>query len=356
MKTERIRKLREKIKKEGLEAALILKPVNIRYLTGFTGDAGFVILNTSQAVLYTDFRYIEQAQKEVIQGVEVEEHGYPLDDFMAERIEDLGLSKVGIEEKYMSVELYRKLKERFRGDFSGIDGYISDMRAKKDEGELASIKRAQEIADRAFEHICGLIKPGIKERDIAAELEYFIKKSGASGMSFPTIVVSGANGSLPHGQPTDKEIKRGEFVTLDFGCVVEGYCSDMTRTVAVGDVDSEMKKVYETVLAAQTAAIDKIKSNMLLKDADAIARDVIKEAGYGSYFGHSLGHGVGLEIHEEPSMGPRSEGLLLPGMVVTVEPGVYIPGRFGVRIEDMVFIGEKGITDITKSNKKLTIL
>lgn len=356
IKTVRIKKLCEKIKKDGIEGALILKPVNIRYLSGFTGDAGFLLITETRVIFYTDSRYTEQAQKEVIEGIEVREHGYPVTEFMAEQIIDLNISTLGIEEKYMTVDLYRELKEKFSGTFKSIDSYISNMRMIKEESELERIKKAQDIADKAFQYICGFIKPGVTERDIANEIEYYIKKNGASGTSFPTIVVSGKNGSLPHGQPTNKEIRNGEFVTMDFGCVYEGYCSDMTRTIAVGNVDSEMRKVYNTVLNAQISALENIEANMALKDADNIAREFIKKEGFGQYFGHSLGHGVGLEIHEEPGVGPRSDGLLLPGAVITVEPGIYIPGRFGVRIEDMIFVGENGTIDITKSNKQLIIL
>lgn len=307
-------------------------------------------------MFYTDARYTEQAQKEVIEGVEVREHGYPVIEFMFNQIAAMGIDVLGIEEKYMTVAVYRELKEKFSGDFKGIDIYINNMRMIKDKNELDRIKKAQDIADDAFEYICGFIKPGVTEKDIANELEYYIKRRGASGVSFSTIVVSGENGSLPHGQPTDRTIRKGEFITLDFGCVYEGYCSDMTRTVAVGNINGEMKKVYDTVLGAQMVAIERMKANMVLRDVDGIARHFIEKEGFGQYFGHSLGHGVGLEIHEEPGVGPRSDGLLLPGTVITVEPGIYIPGRFGVRIEDMVFVTENEVLDITKSNKELIIL
>lgn len=226
----------------------------------------------------------------------------------------------------------------------------------KNEKEIEIISRAAALGDRCFSHILGFIKPGMSEKEVAAEIDRFLFENGAEGLAFPTICVSGERSCLPHGEPSDKFIQKGEFLTLDFGAVIDGYCGDMTRTVAIGSVTPEMRRVYDTVLEAQLAAIDFIKAGVRCFDADKIARDIITDAGYGEYFPHGLGHGVGKQVHEAPTLNSKSEEILAENMVITIEPGIYIPDRFGVRIEDLAIVTEFGIINKVKSAKELIIL
>lgn len=353
-KIDRLSRLNELLISSGIECALLTKSVDITYFTGFTGDAGYLIIDAKNnaATLYTDSRFMEQASYEIYENISLVEHGYPITSYLINELKNLKFDKLGIETSHMTAEMYIDFDKSFN-DIVKIDGYINDLRSIKDNNEIRSIKKAQAITDNAFGHILKFIKPGITEIDVAAELEYFMKKAGAKGTSFPTIAVSGKAGSLPHGQPSGNILKEGMFLTMDFGCIFSGYCSDMTRTVAIGDISDKMTEVYSIVLKAQTNAIKNIKSGMKLKDADNLGRSIIDEAGYGSLFGHGLGHGVGLEIHEAPYLSPRSEGILKPGMVVTIEPGIYLKQQFGVRIEDMLVIGENENEDITMSPKAL---
>ena len=233
---------------------------------------------------------------------------------------------------------------------------LEEIRAVKDDTELSAIAMAEKIGDRAFSYILGEIKPGVSEKEIALKLELKMRELGASGLSFDTIVVSGERTSMPHGEPSDKLIENGDFVTMDFGCIFNGYCSDMTRTVAVGSVTDEQRDIYNVVLRAQKTTCDAIKAGMKGSEVDAVARKIISDAGYGECFGHGLGHGVGLEIHEAPTANTRSEEILKPKMLVTIEPGIYIPKKFGVRIEDLSIVTENGIINLTGSEKELIIL
>ena len=233
---------------------------------------------------------------------------------------------------------------------------MEDIRIIKDETELAAMERAIELTDRCFSHMLQTLHPGMTEREGALEIETFLKKNGAQRLSFDTICVSGMRTSLPHGVPSDKIIEKGDLVTMDFGCVVDGYCSDMTRTVAIGSATDEQREVYNIVLEAQLAALSALKAGMEWAQGDKIARDIIEAAGYGPYFGHGLGHGVGLEIHELPTMSRRGRGVFAENMTVTVEPGIYLPKKFGVRIEDLAIITSSGIINKVKSNKEFIIL
>ena len=265
---------------------------------------------------------------------------------------------VGYEDRAMRCSDFFDLQEKLPDIEAWVPlaGRIDALRSVKTEEEQALLARAEAIGDAAFAQICTVLKAGMTEREAAAELEYLLKKNGAQGFSFETIMASGAHSSMPHAVPTDKVIEDGDFVTMDFGCIYEGYCSDMTRTVAIGHADDEQRSVYETVLRAQRAAIDAIRPGMTGEEADAVARAVIQKAGYGSCFGHALGHAVGLAIHEDPRLAPGNETVLEPGMAVTIEPGIYLPGRFGVRIEDLVVITADGCRDLTHSPKELLIL
>lgn len=340
------------------EGAIITSEAGRRYLTGFPSSAGTVLLTPEKGYFLIDFRYIEKA-REVVTSCEVillEKRFEQLKELLSRH----DIKTVYIETERMDVASAKSHSQKLApvkiSDEPLIDRTMNSLRAVKSEGELEYIRQAQELTDKTFTHILDFIKIGLTEREIALEMEFFMRKLGSEGVSFEFIVVSGSNSSLPHGVPTDKKIENGDFITMDFGAVVNGYRSDMTRTVAVGSVSDEQKKVYNTVLSAQKAALEAIKEGIIGKDADGIARKVIADAGYGKYFGHSLGHSVGLEIHEMPCCSPTDSTALKAGTIMTVEPGIYIPERFGVRIEDMVYVTAGGCINLTQSPKELIIL
>lgn len=341
----------------GIDAVMILSPENRRYFTGFESSDGVLLASRSDALFLTDSRYIEAAGEKITCCESRELTS--LQEQAGEFFKKNGCRRVGIEGDWLSVNAlasYRKRLPEFTLTASKLNEKISLMRSVKTREETEKIKAAQAIAEKAFEYILGFIRPGVRERDIALELDYFMQKNGSCGVAFETIAISGPATSKPHGVPTDKEVQSGEFVTMDYGAVVDGYRSDMTRTVAAGSVSGEMAKVYDTVLEAQLTALSVIKPGLPCADADRAARDVIEKAGYGPYFRHSTGHSVGLEIHESPNLSPKSKAVLTPGNVVTVEPGIYLPGRFGVRIEDMVHITADGFENLTGAEKKLIVL
>jgi Xaa-Pro aminopeptidase len=350
---KRLAKLREKLAKNNLTAAFIYSKENRRYISGFTGSTGYVIITADKAYFVTDFRYRQQAQQQC-KNFEVIIHGSSLIDQLKETISSNNIKTLGIEEGFMTVGFYENLKSNLVNvDLQPLKGILDDLRLYKDEDEIKNIAKAAAIADDAFTHILNFIKPGIKEIDVAVELEYFCKKNGATEMSFDSIVASGVRSSLPHGVFSEKVINNGEFLTLDFGCVYNGYCSDMTRTVFVGKADEKQKNIYTTVLEAQQKALEQIKPGILGKEVDKIARDIITAAGFGENFGHGLGHGVGLAVHEEPRLSPLGERMLEANMVVTDEPGIYIAEYGGVRIEDLVLVTEEGYRVLSKSPKHL---
>lgn len=337
-------------------AYLIISPENRRYLTGFPSTAGYLMITKSEAVFLADSRYIEAAQN-CIRDCEC----VLLTDFSAQLggyIEKFNVEKLFLEGESLSVSSAESIKKicRRECDFTKADKEISALRRIKSEEEKNKILKAQSVAENAFENVLGFIKEGVTEREIALTLDFFMLRNGAEAVSFETIAVSGRNSSMPHGVPSDKKIEKGDFITMDFGAVVDGYHSDMTRTVAVGEVSSKQAEVYETVLSAQKNCLGILRSGVSCKDADAAARDIIRNAGYGEFFGHGTGHGVGIEIHEAPTLNPRSGEILKKGDIVTVEPGIYLPSEFGVRIEDMAYITENGCENLTKSPKNLIIL
>lgn len=339
-------------------AYLIEDPLNLKYFTGTDIDTGVLLITHAGAYFLTDFRYIESANKHFA-GSEVEP---VLLNNRAKDIADIlsgcGSSALGIEAEYQTVSRLEALKKHWDNVICDgeLDRTISELRSSKSDAEIALIKSAQKLTDSAFTHILPFIKPGVKERDIALEIEFFMRKNGASGVSFDLITITGKKTSLPHGIPSEDTVKSGDFFTMDIGCKFGGYCSDMTRTVAVGSADDEMRRVYDTVLRAQKATLSILKAGVSCADADKAARDVIAAAGYGSCFGHATGHSVGLYIHESPALSPKSTAILQSGEVVTVEPGIYLENRFGVRIEDMVVIRDGGIENLTKSDKELIVL
>lgn len=351
----RANKLRNKIEKQGCDAAFIMKPENIRYITGFTGSTGLLLITDVNLFLFTDFRYIYQAHQEteLCEVVDYTEKGMEAIWELLKR--EKQVSTIAFEEDFMTYKKYCEFQKKLSGyKLQPSTGLVECLRKKKDSNELQYIKKAVSIADEAFNHIIKIIKPGISEYDIALELEYYMRQNKAEKISFPIIVASGWRSSLPHGVASNKKITSGELIILDFGAVYAGYNSDMTRTVCMGSASEEQKKIYNIVLKAQEKAVQNIKSGMSLKEADALARNIISQENYGKYFGHGLGHGVGLSVHEAPAVTYRyHDKYIREGMVFTIEPGIYIPRHCGVRIEDMVVIKESGTEILTKSTKKL---
>ena len=339
------------------ECAIILSRVSRQYLTGFRSSDGTLLVTREKQVLFLDSRYFEMAQiaqskGEIPSCVALKPRVFQ--KFFPEFAESEKIVTVFFEDREMTVSDLAWFKEKFpKFDYLPLKDRIDKMRHVKGEGEIERIRAAQALAEAAFAYILPRIEVGRTELSLAAELEYFMKRGGASAPSFDTICVSGARTSLPHGTPTSAPIEKNSFITMDFGCKLDGYCSDMTRTVCLGKADEEMKKVYETVLLAQETALKKIRAGLAGKEIDAAARDVIASAGYGECFGHSLGHGIGLKVHEAPSFSPSYEGVVPAGAVMSVEPGIYLPGKFGVRIEDLVVVRENGIENLNTSAKFL---
>lgn len=351
-----IKKLQSLIPKN-VDGILIVSPENRLYFTHFSSSDGYLFVTRDDALFLTDSRYIEAAQSKV-KSCRCEEL-LSLSKQLPSIAKEMGLSSLLTEADRLTVSQLSNLRKIFgkiRLSTVGTDKIINSLREIKTDEEIKNILLAQSIAERAFEHILKFIKPGISERDISLELDYFMLKNGAEALSFDTIAVSGVKSSMPHGVPDGKKTEIGDFITMDYGAVVNGYHSDMTRTVALGSVSNKQKEVYNTVLAAQKSVIDFVKEGIALSDADTAARDVIKNAGYGEFFRHSVGHGVGIEIHEAPFVSPRAKAKLKKGNVVTDEPGIYIPGEFGVRIEDMLLITENGCENLTRAPKELIII
>lgn len=353
---KRLMNLQKRLGEQGLDALLITSPFNRQYISGFTGSAGYLLVTENKAKLITDFRYVDQAAEQA-PHVEVVKSRADMLEEVGIQLAELKIHKIGFEKQYVSYSLYQGLsKVSGKMEWIGIAGIVEEMRMIKTPDEISIIKQACEIADRSFQHILHFIKPGVTEREVALELEFHMRKQGATSTSFETIVASGPRSALPHGVASEKVISAGEVVTLDFGAYYKGYVSDITRTVAVGEPSEQLKQIYNIVLEAQLAGVTHVKAGLTGKEADAITRDIITAAGYGEKFGHSTGHGIGLEVHEGPGLSSKSEVILKPGMVVTVEPGIYISQIGGVRIEDDVVITENGCEIITQSTKELIIL
>ena len=343
---------------ESIDCVLITSDINRRYFTGMKSSDGTVIAFRDKAYLIIDFRYIEKARATVTAAEVIEQK--KLYSQLNELIRKHGAANIAVESQTLTVSRLHTLRAQLKDveviDTDVLSNEINALRSVKDEYELDCIKKAQAIAERAFEDILSFIHEGVTERQIALELNRLMFEYGAEDLSFETIALSGENTSMPHGVPSDKPVKNGEFVLMDYGAVYKGYHSDMTRTICVGEPDEEMRKVYNIVLEAQTAAINAAHAGMTGHELDEIARSIISDAGYDSCFGHSLGHGVGLEIHERPNASPNYMLPLNVGAVVTVEPGIYIAGRFGVRIEDFVILTENGCINLTKSAKNIISL
>lgn len=318
---------------------------------------GVAIVTQKGCRYYTDSRYIESAQNGILGfDVMMVDANNSYSKLLNEAIADFGITTLGFEEIYLTVDEFNAYEKKLNAKLVPMNDAIYDLRAVKEEWELELMRKAQAIADTAFTEVLTKIKVGMTEKQLQAELIYCLLKNGGDGLSFDPIVVSGPNTSLPHGVAGDRVIQEGDFVTMDFGVLYKGYCSDMTRTVAVGYATDEMKKVYDTVLKAQLAGIAASRAGVIGKEVDAAARKVIEEAGYGEYFGHGYGHSLGMEIHESPSPSPRGERAMEKNMIASAEPGIYLPGKFGVRIEDVVIFKENGVENITHSPKNLIIL
>ena len=348
-------KLRQVLQEQALDGLLVTNEFNRRYMTGFTGTAGVALITKEDAVFITDFRYTSQAADQV-KDFRIVQHDGSIIKEVATQAQNMGVKTLGFEKEAMTFGTYEQYKESLSSQFVPTSGIIEKIRLIKTPQEITIIKAACAIADDAFTHILDFIKPGKTELEVANELEFFMRKQGATSSSFDTIVASGLRSALPHGVATDKVIEKGDFVTLDYGALYNGYISDMTRTIAVGQPSEKLVDMYNAVLGSQLLALEKVGPNMTGKEADAVARDYLTAKGYGEAFGHSLGHGIGLEVHEAPSLSVRGETVLEPNMTVTLEPGVYLPGIGGVRIEDDILITATGNEKLTHSTKELIIL
>lgn len=356
---KRVQALQEMLRKEDLKALLVTNGYNVRYLTNFTGTTGYSLITQDNQYFITDFRYLEQAEKQVL-GFEIVENSTAnryeiIKDLLAQN----NLNELGFEEIDVSFALYTQLTDLLSPNVSLVptNGLVEELREVKDEEELAIIKEACNIADQAFEHILGYIQPGMTEIQVANELDFFMRSKGASGISFDTIVASGVRSAMPHGVASSKVIEQGDFITLDYGCYYNGYVSDMTRTISLGEPrENILKDIYQIVLNAHLKVAEAARPGMSGMELDKIARDYITSFGYGDKFGHSTGHGIGLEIHEAPMISKISNYELVPNNVITDEPGIYLPGVGGVRIENDLVITSDGSETLTHSPRELIIL
>lgn len=351
----KLKKCRSQFSNYDIDGLLITSEYNRRYMSHFTGTAGVVLIGEQEAVFITDFRYVEQANEQA-KGYTIVEHTGLLVEEVKTQAKRLGITKLGFEQDHLSFAEYSRYKEQMDVTLVPVSNLVEKLRLIKTDEEIKMMKGATAIADAAFTHILDYIRPGISEWDVANELEFFMRKQGATSSSFDTIVASGTRSALPHGVASEKLLEKGDMITLDFGAYYQGYVSDITRTVALGEPDQKLKEIYHIVLEAQIRGIAGIKPGITGKEADALTRDYITEQGYGEYFGHSTGHGIGLEVHEGPRLSSRSTVTLEPGMIVTVEPGIYIAGLGGVRIEDDILLTKDGNERLTHSPKELIIL
>ena len=353
---DRLRKMNLVLQERGIDGFLVTNLPSVRYLSGFSGSNGLCLVGRESSFFLTDFRYEEQSHKEV-RGLRIAIAKDSLFKELGKRKLLRGMRRVGIEGNYLPVSEYQKLKKAHpRLRFVALADVVEGISAVKDEEEIDLIKKAVRISDKVFSEVLKSIRPGVRELEISAEISFLHKAHGAERDAFETIVASGPRGALPHGIASAKKIRKGEFVTLDFGCVYHGYCCDITRTVSVGEPSKKLREVYRVVAEAQMEAIEAVKPGMSAKDLDAVARRHIGRKGFGRFFRHSLGHGIGLQIHEPPRISPQSSYRLREGNVITIEPGIYLPGIGGVRIEDDVSIIDGKSVVLNKASKELVVL
>jgi len=350
----RLKKLRKQLDEEQLDAIMVTDPANRRYLSGFTGSAGTLIISSDQALLATDFRYYEQVESQAPDFQLVKLTGRLL-AMLPDVVADLGVRRLGFESDNLTVALYNDLLAALPDNVELVttSNIVEDIRVLKEENELPSLQQAIDITDAAYAHITEFIQPDMTERQIAWEIERFMRSAGAENTSFPVIVAAGPNGAMPHATPSDRPIEPNDPIVIDMGALVNGYHADLTRTFALEKPSARYLEVYEIVLKAQKASLQGIQAGMTGQEADAIARTIIEDAGYGEEFGHGLGHGVGLVIHEKPWLShlDRGENVLRSGMVFSIEPGIYLPGEFGVRIEDLGLLREDGLITLSSAAK-----
>lgn len=351
----RLDKLRTEMIDKGLDALLVTSPYNLRYVSNFTGTTGLAVITLKKAYFVTDFRYTQQAAKQA-QGFEVVQNFGSIYDEVSRIVTKDNLNTLGFEEKFITFRIYDLLKEMIPCELVPVAGLIEELREVKDETEIATIRKACEIADSAFKFILGEIKTGMTEIEVANKLDFHMRSLGATGVSFDTIVASGVRSAMPHGVASEKRIEMGDMITLDFGCYYQGYVSDMTRTFAIGDPGQKLKDIHQLVLDAQLMVNEAAKPGITGVELDAVARNYFAKYGYADAFGHSTGHGIGLEVHEGPNVSRLAEKAFVPGNVITNEPGLYFPDLGGVRIEDDLVITETGNEVLVHSPKELIIL
>ncbi len=351
----RLLKLRQKLAEKEIDGILISQPENRYYLSGFDGSSGYLLVTPQNIVLATDFRYVEQAKAQAPACRLFQITGNTA-DWLPRLLTELNLSRLGFEAGHVTLSWHRELSEVLnkagsRLELVPLEGVVESLRTVKETDEIELITRAAEISDLAMQHIVDRIYAGMTEKEIAWEIEKFMRENGSQSLPFEVIVASGPNAALPHAKPSARRVNSGEPVLIDIGARFSGYSSDLTRTICVGEPDATFKKIYDIVLGAQLAAMAIIKEGMKGDEADSLARTVIEEAGYKEAFGHSLGHGVGLATHEQPHLGPKSADILTSDMVFTIEPGIYLPGWGGVRIEDLVVMENNAVRVLSRAGK-----
>lgn len=351
----RIKNVQKKLKDNKIDALLVTNMYNIRYLANFTGTTGLIVVTEENAYFVTDFRYTEQAAEEA-KGFEIVKNEGLIYEEVANLVKKDNIERLGFEQENITYATYQKINEIIPSELEPTSGIVEKLREVKSEEEIEIIQKAVDIAEKAYDYILGFVKPGMTEIEVANELDFYMRNLGATGVSFDTIVASGVRSAMPHGVASDKVIEEGDMVTIDFGCYYEGYASDMTRTFAVGDPGEELKEIYNIVQEANRRVTEVAKAGMTGAELDATARDYIAEKGYGDQFGHTTGHGLGLEVHEGPAVSFRNEEPLVENNIVTNEPGIYIQGVGGVRIEDDLVIKEDGNVNLMSSSKDLIIL
>ena len=349
-------RISDALRGRGLEAMLLTSDPNCFWATYFHGE-GVAFVTENESFYFTDSRYIEAAERQ-IEGATIvmTDRAHPFTQLINDAIAKTGVVKVGFEDGTMSVAAFRTYQEALHCELLPASAMITELRAVKDAEEIRRLTDAQRISEKALHDLLQEIHEGQTEQEIGARLQYLMLRYGAERMSFDPIIASGPNGSMPHAVPSERKVRKGDFITMDFGCVYEGYCSDMTRTIAIGQVSDEQKAVYDIVLQAQLAGIAAAKAGVTGAAIDGAARKYIADAGYGQYFGHGFGHSVGVEIHEAPNANPSNDKPMPAGVVVSAEPGIYIPGRFGVRIEDVIVLQEGGCLDLALADKSLIVL